>query len=565
MCQNNEVNLSLREVKVALIHAEVHWKDKENNVLNLLKLNEEAAKAGARIIVNPELATSGYAFENRADIATLTETIPGPTTRSFGEIAKKYNSYICIALPEVDDKTEIFYNSAAVLGPEGNVLGKHRKISPAFKENLWAARGNLPVLVVETRFGKIGLVICADAYCYKTVRIAALKGADLLLMPVNWPADYNNPEVYWRARAIENGVYILVCNRTGVDNGMDCRSGESFVIDNQGEIIKKVSSPENAIVYGEVPLKKGQFISSARNMLKQRCPETYSNISISPYSSFGTESLLNLPPAGDITAAVIQYQPVLNKPGLNLENVLGLIDKALNKAQSLGRKIDLFIFPELSTTGIISEYDQAQKWSEEIPGPITEKIKQKAETTGTYIVIGMAENRGGKFYNSSVLIGPGEILGIYRKVHLSSYDKGWAEKGNNFSVFDLPFARVGMLIGNDLLFPEAAESMSKSGADLICLPCFWEDQNSSFLWKARMAEQVHLAVANQWGGKYNAIGRSTIYSYCLDPDQRQKSESPQENNHINLMKLKIKNARQKKFLENIDYDILLDLERGDIE
>lgn len=174
MRKENEQGLYGEGVKAALVHASVNWKDKEKNLAKLLALNEKAAGAGARIILNTELATTGYAFESRADIAPLTETIPGPTTGAFGQIAKKYGCYICIGLPEVDPETGKFYNAAALIGPAGRVLGRYRKVAPAFRENLWAARGNLPVLVTQTEFGRLGVVICAaginnEGLCQTTI------------------------------------------------------------------------------------------------------------------------------------------------------------------------------------------------------------------------------------------------------------------------------------------------------------------------------------------------------------------------------------------------------------
>ncbi|MDK2820273.1 MAG: hypothetical protein PWP31_238 [Clostridia bacterium] len=263
-----------QRVKVALVHAAIQWKDKERNLTKLLALNEKAAMAGARVILNTELATTGYAFENRFDIALLTETIPGLTTEAFGRIAKKYGCYICIGLPEVDPTTGIFYNAAALIGPAGRVMAKYRKVAPACRENLWAAKGNLPVLVIQTEFGKLGILICADAYSYKPAREAALKGVRLLLVPANWPPGHNNPEKFWRARAAENGIYVLACNRTEKDKSMDCRSAESFIIDNNGEAVKQVSSPDDTIIYHELPLKNGKFVSSAEDILSRRHPQS---------------------------------------------------------------------------------------------------------------------------------------------------------------------------------------------------------------------------------------------------------------------------------------------------
>lgn len=550
-----------RGVKVALIHGAICWKNKEQNIANLLELNEKAASTGAQIILNTELATSGYEFENRSEIAPLTETIPGPTTEAFGQITKKYGCYICLGLPEVDAKTGIFYNAAAVIGPEGNVVGKYRKLSPAYKENLWSARGNLPVLVVETEFGKLGVVICADSYYYKPARIAALQGARLLLVPANWPPSHYNPQIYWRARAVENGMYIMGCNRTGKDKTMDCTTAESFIIDSNGEVVKKISSPDNDIIYHTIPLENGIFVSSvAEDILGKRQPWNYGNISLDTYNQFNPGLILNFPKPADFTVATLQYRPVSREPSVNVEKMSKLIDEAIDRAATKGNKLNLVVFPELSTTGVIFEPDEAMKWSEEIPGFTTEFFTQKAKGKNIYIILGMMEHFDGSFFNTCVLIGPNGIEGIYRKVHLSSYDKKWAQTGEKgFPFFDLPFGRIGMLTGNDLMYPECTESLAKMGTDLVCVPAFWGDTRSKFMWEARLAEQMHIALANQWGnfGGINATGESVIYSYSRYPEKRFKVESPVEGNEVNVMHFGTGDVREKRFLENIDYDILL--------
>ncbi len=100
--------------------------------------------------------------------------------------------------------------------------------------------------------------------------------------------------------------------------------------------------------------------------------------------------------------------------------------------------------------------------------------------------------------------------GKYRKVHLFAYDESWAQAGEGgFPFFDLPFGRAGMLAGCDLIFPESADSLAKLGTDILCAPALWGDRKSKFIWEARLGEQMHLAVANQWGefGKFHALGK----------------------------------------------------------
>lgn len=546
-------------LKVALIHASISWKDKDKNLAKLLALNEEAAQKGSRIIVNTELATTGYAFLSRREIAPLAESIPGPTTEAFGRISKEYGCYICIGMPERDSRTGIFYNSAALLGPMGGVVARHRKLSPAFRENLWAAKGNLPVPVVQTEFGALSMVICADSYFYKPARIAALQGARILLVPANWPPMHHNPEKFWRARALENGMYILACNRTGRDKVMDCNLAQSFIVNPQGEAVVQISSPEDTIIFGALQLN-GVMTQST---LSWRSPQCYGDITLDPYSHVSIEFLLGLPQATDFTAATLQLRSEHLDVEANVKRALQLIDDALAKAATEeGKAINLVVLPELSTSGALFSSEEAEMCSEEIPEKTTDLFAKKAREKDLFIVLGMAERDENGLYNSSVLVGPEGVVGKYRAVHLSSRDRNWALPGDGgFAAFDLPFARIGMLIGHDLMFPEAADSLAKLGADMLCVPALWDDAKTRFIWEARQSEQMHLAVANQWGncGRLHALGESLLCSYSRYQERITRLSSPATGDAVNIVRLGTKDSREKRFLENIDYGILLDL------
>jgi len=572
---DNFKKLSYKGPKVALIHASISWNEKDKNISKLLSLNDRAARNGSRFIVNTELATTGYAFESRREIAPLTESIPGPTTVAFGEVSRKYGCYICIGLPERDERTGIFYNSAVLIGPNGGVLARYRKASPAFKENLWAAKGNLPVPVVETEFGALGLIICADSYSYRQARIAALKGAKILLVPANWPPEHHNPEKFWRARALENGMYLLACNRTGVDRVMDCNHAESFIIDPQGQKIKQVSSLDDIIIYSELLTSGETTGKKPQNSLCFRRPQCYGNITLDPYSYINLELLLGLPRTADFAAATLQYRskssdPTANVSNINVPNMLRLIDDAAIKAAEQGQKIDLAVYPELSASGPIFDSEEAGRLSDTIPGTITDLFVEKAKEMDIFIVLGMAERDGkddSAFYNSSVLVGPDGIIGTYRKVHLRSFERNWALPGNGgFAAFDLPFARIGMLIGYDLMFPESSDSLAKLGCDMLCVPAIWENVGSKFVWEARLAEQMHLAIANQWGNfkSINALGESFLCNYSRCPEKISRIWSPFEGDAFKIMRFNTKDAREKRFLENIDYNVLLDLTNHEI-
>src|SRR5262249_20538008 len=159
----------------------------------------------------PEMATTGYCWIAREEIAPFVEPIPGPTTTRFQALTNSYECYIVISLPEVDPKTNIYYNSLALITPQG-IAGTYRKIHSYIAEPRWARDGDLGFPVWETPLGRIAGLICMDAMYFEAARIPALHSADVLVFPTNW-LEEKCPSSWWMARAFENGVYFIAANR----------------------------------------------------------------------------------------------------------------------------------------------------------------------------------------------------------------------------------------------------------------------------------------------------------------------------------------------------------------
>src|SRR5579864_3921601 len=202
---------SFTRYRVAAIQYEPALGEKEHNVTDLLRLTEEAARQGARLIVHPEMATTGYCWLSREEIAPFVETLPGPTTDRFAKLAAQYDCYIATSLPEVDPATNVFYNSLALIGPQG-LIGVYRKVHSYISEPRWARDGDLGFPVWDTPLGRLGGVICQDASFFESTRLLALRGADVLLFPTNW-LDEKCPSAWWMARAFENGCYFIAADR----------------------------------------------------------------------------------------------------------------------------------------------------------------------------------------------------------------------------------------------------------------------------------------------------------------------------------------------------------------
>lgn len=197
---------------------------------------EAAARDGAQIVVLPELASSGYVFADRAELASLAETRDGPAITAWANLAEALELTIVAGFPE--SAGEQIYNSAVVVDPTG-VRGIYRKAHLWDTENNVFDRGDDLPLLVDTAHGRIGVMVCYDLEFPEWVRAVALEGADLLCAPVNWPLlprpDGERPTEMVRALAGAgaNRMPIAVCDRAGVERGVDWIGG-SVITDADG-------------------------------------------------------------------------------------------------------------------------------------------------------------------------------------------------------------------------------------------------------------------------------------------------------------------------------------------
>ncbi|WP_407179776.1 nitrilase-related carbon-nitrogen hydrolase [Bradyrhizobium sp. STM 3562] len=446
--------------KVAAVQFEPTMFEKERNITRLLELCEQAAAAGAKLIVTPEMGTTGYCWFDRAEVAPFVETIPGPTTDRFASLADKYGCYIVIGMPEVD-VDGIYFNCAVLIGPEG-VVGRHRKTHPYISEPKWAAAGDLHNQVFETDIGRIALLICMDIHFLETSRLMALGGADIICHISNWLAE-RTPAPYWISRAFENGCYVIESNRWGLERTVQF-SGGSCVIAPDGQVIAVLDNGDG-ILLSEIDLD----VARARRVLgepifAQRRPELYPELltdtfSWNPRDFFGLYGHERWPAGKTSRVSVAQFAP-----GDDIFRNLGEIEARAGEANAEGA--ELVVFPELAVTGLTDPVKSAQP----IPGPATDRLRRIAGDLGIYLVCGLAERAGDAVHNSACLVAPDGNISVYRKTHLRTDETGWATAGDEWTVVDTPIGRIGLLIGHDAVFPEPGRVLALRGCDLIACP-----------------------------------------------------------------------------------------------
>ncbi|MFM9107919.1 MAG: nitrilase-related carbon-nitrogen hydrolase, partial [Chloroflexota bacterium] len=437
--------------------------DREGNIEALLRLCEEAAASGAKLIVLPEMATTGYCWQDREEVAPFVETIPGPTTEVFTAFCARHDCWIVAGMAEVVEETGVYYNSAALIGPEG-VAGIYRKTHAFISEPKWAKDGDLGLPVFATPLGRIGIAICMDAAYPETTRIPALRGADIIAFPTNWLSE-KAPSPSWWARAVESGVYLIAANRYGVERGVQFDGG-SCIIEPDGAIHAALDRGDG-VVLGRIDLAKArhkQPEGCPANLLAARRPETYGTLTLNthlwnPLEFHGLYGHRPLPEGRVSSVAALQCEPRGGDAAGNLA--------AIAAALAANPGIDLLATPEFSLSGRPETAEQAAAWAEPAPGPATEALAAIAAAAGAHVVAGLVERDGETLYDTVVLAGPSGLAGMYRAVHLDEAAATWATPGREFPTFDIPAGRIGLLAGTDALFPEAGRSLALAGADAI--------------------------------------------------------------------------------------------------
>ncbi len=205
------------------------------NLRTLQQMAHEAFKHGAKLVVFPECALSGYGFESLEAARAVAEPIPGPSLLALQSLCAEHQSYLVVGM--LERAGDAVYNSAVLLGPEG-LMGTYRKIHlPWLGVDRFVTPGNLGFGVWDTAIGRIGIAICYDLRFPESLRVLALRGADIVALPTNWPdTSQLMPDFVTRTRALENRVYLLACNRVGEESGF-WFFGRSQIVGTSGRVI----------------------------------------------------------------------------------------------------------------------------------------------------------------------------------------------------------------------------------------------------------------------------------------------------------------------------------------
>lgn len=524
-------------VKVAVVHFQPTCHDIENNVARLSSLAIEAGKNEAKIVVFPELATSGYSYFSRHEIQKVAESIPGKTTAIFSKIARKYEMYIVLGLPEYSLLTNQFYNSAVLIDPDGLIQGVYRKHSHLI-ESSWSSLGNGRVPIFETPYGKLAILICADINYPELFVQATLKDATFLILPTNGGVN----EDLIRARAMEGNCHIILANRYGNEleeylniESTECfneetlqiippfyydfQDGKSVIVKANGIIDLVLEKPLDWIGYSELPLE------ISKNSIVKR-PELYSLLGQNTLNSYVIKCMrLPEPTSFAMSTASLKVN--------NTEEALKEIKDTLVKLQAYRNNLSckLVVFPADVLNLKPAEIDQ-----------FINSLRSLTKQTNVDIVLGLralADN-----CPMSFLITKEGKSYCYKRLHRLESEN--IQTGDHFFVIDRDYARLALLQDKDLLISETTRVLAKMGVDLVAVSANMDDANIKTFAKVRSLDYLHIAMSNLNGSNGIYLGGFLTYP------------SFKEDNFMTIMQVDTTHVRKKKELKTgCDLELLL--------
>ena len=288
----------MRILKTGIIQQH-NTSDVKDNMARLRQKIEALAAKGAKLIVLQELHNSLYFCQTECvDNFNLAETIPGPSTRFFAEIARRLGVVIVTSLFE-RRAPGLYHNTAVVLESDGSIAGCYRKMhipdDPAYYEKFYFTPGDIGFKPINTSVGKLGIMVCWDQWFPEAARLMALAGADVLIYPTaigyessDTPDEQQRQREAWttvqRGHAVANGLPVVAVNRVGLEEDPSKQThgiqfwGSSFVAGPQGELLYRAEADKETEHIVDIDLEHSEQVRRWWAFLRDRRIDKYEQI-----------------------------------------------------------------------------------------------------------------------------------------------------------------------------------------------------------------------------------------------------------------------------------------------
>lgn len=271
--------------KIAAVQMDCRLADRTHNLVAVRSRLAQCAEKGAQLVVFPEAILSGYSYKSKEEAWPHAETIPGPATMTLAEDCRKQGVWVIVGVLEQGEAGRLF-NTAVLMGPKGELFSYRKVHLPCLAVDRFTTPGDRPFAVHDLGGLRVGMNICYDAGFPEGSRILALLGADLIVLPTNWPEGARRVTKYLvPARALENNVFFLGVNRVGEEGGFRF-IGQTRLVDVTGDLLAVCDHDREDILLADIdPVrarqKRSVFIPGEYEIdrVNDRRPEMYNALS----------------------------------------------------------------------------------------------------------------------------------------------------------------------------------------------------------------------------------------------------------------------------------------------
>jgi predicted amidohydrolase len=237
-------------MKISCVQTDVIFKDIDANLSSLEATVRSEVTQGTQLTVFPECFSTGYCFDSLAEAMELGESVPGPSTDRVAKLCAELKTYVVFGM--LEKSGDQLFNVAVLIGPEG-LIGSYRKVHlPYLGVDRFTTPGDRPFEVFEAAGVRIGMLICYDGGFPEAARVLSIRGADLIVLPTNWPPGGSYmAEFSINCRAMENGIYFAAVNRIGTENGFSF-IGKSRICSPVGATINSIDDASPGILRTEI-------------------------------------------------------------------------------------------------------------------------------------------------------------------------------------------------------------------------------------------------------------------------------------------------------------------------
>ncbi|GAB3430263.1 nitrilase-related carbon-nitrogen hydrolase [Actinophytocola sediminis] len=449
-----------------------------------------AAADGAQLVVLPENANRVRDYPDRQECWQHSEELNGAFVTGLRHTATELGIHVVAGVDLRADTAPVVHIASVLIGPNGELVGVHRKHVLWDYEYTLFQPGQDEYQVFDTALGRIGLLMCADGIVPETPRALALLGAQILCNSLNSRGP-DELRVHVPLRAMENRVFHVAANTVGGPELEWPWMGGSQVVAPDGTVLAEAGELEPGLAIADIDtsLADDKRMPGIADLFGWRRPELY-GVLTRPLDEVPAATMYGQ--AGDLSSCVVPVALMQVSYFRGTEwtvlRGLGQITYAGRRGARLGVLPELFCF---APGEVAADPDRAAAVSRDVLPRIANACAQEK----IFVAVSLVESAGGHRYSTVYLLDDtGTVVHAYRKTHLTDEERAWATPGDEITVAHTAIGRIGVLIGDEVWVPEMARVLALEGAELIVHPTSWTSPSAMRVAATERTEEnrVHL-------------------------------------------------------------------------